>query len=304
MGSLLFLLHSFTVHAILYIMNRTNLIYALVDPITKEIRYIGKSTIGLLRPKRHAESHSLKKHNHKNNWIKSLLEQGLMFEITVLEDNIKKEELNNREQYWISHFKQQNAPLTNLTNGGDGTLGYQLTEQTKQLISQKQKEWHSTNLPSKAMLENSYKKKDCKNIDGVMLTTCADCNEFKAYSEFSKHATRQDGIQSICKICARLRKKEYDLNNRVLLTPEQLAESYKTRTIKMQESLRLYYQNNPQKNKHNNKPILQLNMSTGAVIKEYESALSAKDSGFNNTNIGQAIKHNKPYKGYYWKYKQ
>lgn len=299
-----FLLCCFSIHAILYIMNRTNIIYALVDPITNEIRYIGKSTIGLVRPKRHAEPHSLKKCNHKNNWIKTLIKQNLMYKIQILEDNINLSELNSKEQYWISYYKKENKNLTNLTEGGEGTIGYRLSEETKQRISEKQKEWHKCHKPSHLMLTNSYKKRECKNMNGIIQTTCSDCNKFKSISEFSKHSTRQDGIQSICKDCAKLRKKEYDKNTRILLSPEQLAESYKKRTPKMQESLKRYYANNPQRNKYNNKPILQLNIQTGEIIKEFESAISAKSDGFNNTNIGQAIRHNKPYKGYYWKYKQ
>jgi hypothetical protein len=41
--------------------------------------------------------------------------------------------------------------------------------------------------------------------------------------------------------------------------------------------------------------------SNGKVIHEFPSAKEAK--GFNNTNIGQAIKHKKLYKGFYWRFK-
>ena len=52
-----------------------------------------------------------------------------------------------------------------------------------------------------------------------------------------------------------------------------------------------------------NKAIKAVNVNTGEVLK-FKSGLQAKESGFNNTNLGQAIKFNKPYKGYMWSFDQ
>jgi hypothetical protein len=64
------------------------LIYALVDPRTKVIRYVGKSTSGLKRPKRHLQPWILEKEKQTRRvkWIKSLLSAGVTPEIEVLRE--------------------------------------------------------------------------------------------------------------------------------------------------------------------------------------------------------------------------
>jgi hypothetical protein len=51
------------------------------------------------------------------------------------------------------------------------------------------------------------------------------------------------------------------------------------------------------------KPIIATNVNNSFDIMEFESAKAAKDKGFINTRISTAISQNRPYKGYYWKFK-
>ena len=67
--------------------NATTFIYALLDPITREIRYIGKSDYPRERLRDHVcDSKCNKENNRKANWIRSLLKQGLKPEMEIIDE--------------------------------------------------------------------------------------------------------------------------------------------------------------------------------------------------------------------------
>lgn len=113
------------------------LIYALVDPRTKEWRYIGKSSSGLTRAQAHRWPSILKRtaKTHCTCWVKSLMSQGLEYEIVVLEEFENAEKLNEAETEWIAEARRLGVPLTNHTDGGEGVSGYKATEETKRKLS-------------------------------------------------------------------------------------------------------------------------------------------------------------------------
>lgn len=117
-------------------MNNRFLIYGLADPITKEIRYIGKSSSGMNRPKQHFSKSSVEKRSYKSSWMQSLLKEGKQPEIIILDDTpTDYEELSSLEVEWIKRKKEEGCPLTNLTDGGEGTRGYKHSELTRKLLS-------------------------------------------------------------------------------------------------------------------------------------------------------------------------
>jgi hypothetical protein len=90
------------------------LIYALVDPRTDEIRYVGRSSTGVNgRPK---QKHS----GHCWSWEESLLKEGLRPQVKVLEELQFQDGLNEAEIRWITKLRVEGARLTNLTDGGEG----------------------------------------------------------------------------------------------------------------------------------------------------------------------------------------
>jgi len=99
---------------------RNVLIYALKDPDTLEIRYVGKTVRSLSRRLgNHIANAKGNKHNvHLSNWILKLLRQGKRPIIELIE-NCSYLNWQEREQYWISHYPD----LINITDGGDGCVG-------------------------------------------------------------------------------------------------------------------------------------------------------------------------------------
>lgn len=81
------------------------------------------------------------------------------------------------------------------------------------------------------------------------MKTCTMCKqEFPATTEyFYSHAGRKDGLDSSCKVCNRIAKKEWYINNTELKLARD-KEHYEQNKATILERNRKYYQNN--KDKH------------------------------------------------------
>lgn len=108
-------------------------IYGLVDPETLELRYVGKTRVGMKR--------ALAQHSARcRNWIRKLKRRGLVQEVIVLEET---NDLNEAERRLISLFRRLGHPLTNVADGGEGNSkgtpsafkGRKHTEQSKLKIA-------------------------------------------------------------------------------------------------------------------------------------------------------------------------
>lgn len=114
---------------------KTYYIYALVDPRTKEIRYIGKTINPSQRLIKHTTPWYYNDGTHKGNWIKQLIRLGLKPEMTILktvsESEWQKEEIDTIKKYRETHN------LTNIDSGGSGGMGRTTSEETKDKIRDK-----------------------------------------------------------------------------------------------------------------------------------------------------------------------
>lgn len=142
------------------------LIYALIDS-KLNIRYIGKSTSGMKRPKAHQRPSYMKKNAHWPviRWIKKLRESGLDFNIQILQefrfpDNTTKEERDQvifaAEKRFIAEYRSKQPKgsefeLLNITDGGEGASGHKMSDEQKENLRQ-------------ANLGNTHSKGKKKNL--------------------------------------------------------------------------------------------------------------------------------------------
>lgn len=104
-------------------------IYALADPRTGEIRYVGKSNCPAERLRGHIKDKL--KNSAKREWIAELRTLELKPTIRVLE-TCPIERWEDREIFWISRLRSEGARLINSSHGGEG-CDFQ-PERTKEAI--------------------------------------------------------------------------------------------------------------------------------------------------------------------------
>ena len=97
-------------------------IYGLRDPISGEIRYIGKTNNLKKRLATHLHLAKSDVNRHKKHWLKKLKESGVKPEMVILE-KVDSCEWEEAEKRWIAHGIENKWPITNLTEGGSGDFG-------------------------------------------------------------------------------------------------------------------------------------------------------------------------------------
>lgn len=97
------------------------IIYGLQDPNSLEIRYIGKSSSGLVRPRDHLKPSHVRtdKNSRKRRWLESLYAENIRPRIVILEHSVA-ENIDADERKWIAYAKQSGWKITNVFEGGEG----------------------------------------------------------------------------------------------------------------------------------------------------------------------------------------
>lgn len=274
-----------------------NVIYGLVDPRTNQLKYIGFAINPQERYLEHMKPRSRKAHTHKNHWLNQLVEQGLKPEQIILEVLSEASMLPEAEQFWIEYFKSLGCNLTNHGNGGIGSLGRVHTQDTKQKLSEKGKARDWTNW-------TPGNKKQHLFIDGIENRSCSLCNNYKPITEFTKNKKR-GRFNPYCKPCHTNYNKQKALTDERYrykkVSSERRAEAYRINCAKAGAATANSPEAKMKISEANSKAIIGTNVLTGETI-QFDSALKAKEAGFQNSNIGQAIKLNKPYRGFIWQF--
>jgi len=92
----------------------TDYIYALVDPITNDIRYIGRTA----NPKARLRTHLKKDKNQaKSKWVEGLLAKGLTPKMVIL-DKAYGYEAVRLEDHWIHRMIDEGCDLFNINYSG------------------------------------------------------------------------------------------------------------------------------------------------------------------------------------------
>lgn len=134
-------------------------IYGLIDPITDDLRYVGKSINPNSRYRKHLQD-SKKKISYKDKWIYSLLNKNLKPELLII-DVVHNDDWIFWEIHYISYFKSIGCRLSNLTNGGDNPpnlRGRKRTIEEIKKISEKQKGIKKSDESRKKMSESKKGK--------------------------------------------------------------------------------------------------------------------------------------------------
>jgi predicted GIY-YIG superfamily endonuclease len=119
-------------------------IYALCDPDTNEVRYIGQT-----KDLKHrlCEHFSARSKLYRDCWIRSLERDPSHF---ILEECDTREELNEAERFWIDWYRRCGfARLTNLTDGGGGIDGFKHSADARKRISQNHRRGQSATTRSR-----------------------------------------------------------------------------------------------------------------------------------------------------------
>jgi hypothetical protein len=122
------------------------LVYGLIDPRTRLIMYIGKSSSGMDRVRRHRSDALPHRRCSNHAWLVELKDLGLAYEIVILESADSPNQtptrcwwsrpnstaLNDSERWWIAYGRACGWPLTNIYEGGNGrTVGYKASPETR-----------------------------------------------------------------------------------------------------------------------------------------------------------------------------
>lgn len=92
-------------------------IYALVDPRSGLVRYVGKS----VRPTDRLSNHCNEQGNsHRHRWLRQLRALELKPTLTILEEVTSGTNWQEAERRWIAYGHAHGWRLTNSTSGGDG----------------------------------------------------------------------------------------------------------------------------------------------------------------------------------------
>lgn len=242
----------------------TTFIYSLIDPITKEIRYIGKANNLKNRLWAHInEARNIKTKSHKNNWIRSLLRKEVKPIINLIEE-VSIENWINREIYWIAYFKNEGYDLLNMTQGGEcGIISdkcrnalikygkrrkkgeYYHTEETKvkirlkrknQIITDEQRKKLSERLKGRIITEEHRQKisnalkgihRPKEQLDRMTELTCKKVKEID-----------ENGNEKIWKSVSEV-SRYYNMN-RITFTRQMLDNTVKKKLLKS----KFYYLNN------------------------------------------------------------
>lgn len=96
-------------------------IYALKDPDTGEIRYIGKADNVKERLRRHVKQCN-RELNHRSRWIRALLKNGKKPGVEII-DEVAQEYWPALEAAYIQFYLESGNDLVNGTAGGEGASG-------------------------------------------------------------------------------------------------------------------------------------------------------------------------------------
>jgi hypothetical protein len=155
------------------------------------VRYIGKSTSGLIRPKQHLHPSSRQHNRLKQAWLSDLGQAGIGYEIVVLDaatatsgsvcwwwTGINSTLVADLERWWIAYGRALGWPLTNISDGGESGFHGVHTEETRAKMAAARSP-HGTDLAGARFGRLVAIKRATSAKKTVWMCIC-DCGERKA----------------------------------------------------------------------------------------------------------------------------
>jgi group I intron endonuclease len=196
-------------------------IYILIDPQSKQIRYVGKTTDINRRLRRHISERFLHD-SYKDRWIRKLIDNNFLPQIEVI-DVVSKFDWGYWEKFYISYFKYIGCDLTNGTVGGDEpptTKGRKHTIESKLKMSNTKRGKPIPWLNNGLKRTEEHKKnisKSCKGRESP--------NKGKTYTEEFKK--RLSDVSTVKK-----KVRQLDLNGNLIKVWESISSAEKSLQIR------------------------------------------------------------------------
>ena len=148
----------------IYTRNLITNIYGLYNEFD-QIRYVGLTKNPLnIRYNQHIRSAKnyidKDESSHCLRWIRSMLKKGLTPTIKLI--TIVPGNGEDAERFYIAYYKMLGANLTNLTNGGDGTIGYTRSDETNKKSVETRKR-HGLDKPEQESINKMIKTRKDNN---------------------------------------------------------------------------------------------------------------------------------------------
>lgn len=195
-------------------------IYALVHPVTNEVRYIGKSVAPKTRFKTHCRAIG---ETRNARWIRTLRPlMPVMLELEV----VLESEAFLAEVWWIAYCKFLGADLVNHTLGGEGAAGAVRSLKTRQLMS--------------ASISAAYRNPESrKRASESALRRWSDPSEKRAASETQQRIKRTPEARAMfSEIAKRVKSTPEARLNASLAATKALKKYYSSPESRVKASLR------------------------------------------------------------------
>jgi group I intron endonuclease len=213
-------------------------IYKLIDPISNDVRYVGKTNNLNRRLSAHIKRSTTNKY-HSARWINSLIDKGFKPLISIIEECTEKN-WEEREIYWISYYREK-YDLTNILDGGGNSATY--GRLGKPWSDEQRIKFRNARIgvPINHTKEGKEKRADgirhyCDNHKKPVYQYDLDGSFIKKWSS-SVDVDKELGIKhsNITKVCKGVRKKAGDFIWSFDLTEVPRYERKKQQTNKVQQ---------------------------------------------------------------------
>ncbi len=92
----------------------------------------------MVRIRQHTAPSKMKNETYKNRWLRQVVSRGTK-PLIITREYTNANVLPDEEKFWIRIARGFGCALTNTTEGGEGTVGFRHSEETKRSLSEKRK---------------------------------------------------------------------------------------------------------------------------------------------------------------------